>query len=333
MNLNESGAFNVVAHLAPPADAASTRTWTKDPFGLRDFVNSFANSKGFTKIPDNNSPKPGALYYNQDSANLVCNLAGFNKAKNIDCASNFDGGRCGWYSPSDNHLAKWNGRNFNIDLASNMGNKWLTTVTCYEPSGGNTGVSECSNGKDDDNDGKIDALIELSINNGETRSWTSSINNSLKNDIRSFVNTEGAKYGYIHVPEYDGDRGRNSMISNDSATANKVCQLAGYSSASYRDSYEFGHPIGRTNFTSPHDNDLAKWNGSNFELVQADEPGLTWLSSLTCTNRLAQCNDGIDNDKDGNIDSADNGCASAQDDDEKEHDPDCTDPNDDDESG
>ena len=48
-----------------------------------------------------------------------------------------------------------------------------------------------------------------------------------------------------------------------------------------------------------------------------------WLTTLTCTHRLAQCKDGSDNDGDGLVDMADPGCDSEDDDSEIAHDPSC----------
>ncbi len=178
---------------------------------------------------------------------------------------------------------------------------------------------ECADGIDNDGDGGIDALVELSANSGGSKSW----NTGSPFTLRGFVNDNASKFGYSHVPSNP-----SSALLFDQATAQKVCQIAGFSTVASKGAYSSTY--GRSGWHGAGDNGLTYWNGHNFVTGNGAALGNTWLTSLTCTDRLAVCEDGIDNDGDGQIDFPnDTGCASARDDSEKPHDLECTDPGDD----
>ncbi|OGJ74039.1 hypothetical protein A2217_00110 [Candidatus Peribacteria bacterium RIFOXYA2_FULL_55_28] len=203
--------------------------------------------------------------------------------------------------------------------------EWISALAIPEPllsvPKAEASGTECSDNIDNDGDGKVDALIELDAYNGETRSWTGDTAG-----IRSFVNGIAAQRGYTQIST---DWHGQGMVNNDSTTAAKVCEWAGFSTVELRDCYEFGPGAGgRCNFTSCGDNTMGKWNSSMNNIQITCACGTTWLASLTCRHRLPACSDGVDNDGDGSIDSNDSGCATSRDDNERAHDPDCTDPND-----
>lgn len=115
------------------ASTPLTKSWTKDPFGITDFVNSRAGSEGFTLIPTGHNG--GAMNYDLTTAQKICNLAGYFEVINYDCVSNYDRGRCGFFSCYDNSLGKWNPskNDFDIYNACNLGNKWISSLTCGNP--------------------------------------------------------------------------------------------------------------------------------------------------------------------------------------------------------
>ena len=104
--------------------AEETKSWNKDPFGMRSFVNSFSEDLGFAPVQE-------ALLYSHENAEKVCELAGYASYRDMGCTSVYDGGRCGWFSPTNNLLSQWEGSGFTAYKASTVGNKWLTTLTCY----------------------------------------------------------------------------------------------------------------------------------------------------------------------------------------------------------
>lgn len=90
--------------------------------------------------------------------------------------------------------------------------------------------------------------------------------------LRDFVNS---KAGQV-VPS-------SGALNFDSATALKICQLAGFDAVeSY--SCSSSNYQGRCGYTSCKDNNLAKWNSSKnkFDVFNACSAGNTWIASLKC---------------------------------------------------
>jgi hypothetical protein len=175
-------------------------------------------------------------------------------------------------------------------------------------------VEICNDGIDNDGDGLVDSLVNLDTNNGLTTKWYADTVG-----IRSFLNQKAKEFGYRTIPTaYNGQ----GMVNNDATTAKKVCNLAGYKDVKYQDCREHG-TSGRCTFSSPHDNKMGYWSTSANNIIITGASGHNWLASLTCVNKLPQCSDGIDNDKDGKIDMKDPGCQNPNDNDERTHDPDC----------
>lgn len=131
-----------VASVVPvwAGDRPATMSWERDPFGLRSFVNEHARRHNlFKEIPEQYLTS-GALNYDIDTAQKVCEIACYRKVESMDCVSEFidpatGKGRCGWRSPHNNINAKWNKEKNDFDLlnALKADNKWLTTLVCSEP--------------------------------------------------------------------------------------------------------------------------------------------------------------------------------------------------------
>jgi uncharacterized repeat protein (TIGR01451 family) len=113
-------------YMTSMASASTIGTWYKDPFGIRDFV----NSKGYSIASAYNGA--GAMNFDNSTAQKICQLAGYDSVASMDCVSIYDGGRCGWYSCHDNVLANWNAstNNFDIINACTAGNKWISSLVC-----------------------------------------------------------------------------------------------------------------------------------------------------------------------------------------------------------
>ena len=192
-------------------------------------------------------------------------------------------------------------------------------------------ASQCNNGIDDDNDGLFDALVELDPNNNED--YTVATNNPW--EILTVTREQSGEAlsscagGLLrHRTAGWGD------LTNDEIhpTAKKICNLVGYANVKDTECRHTGSD-NRCNFYSPGDNCMWYWDGTKFSSENAQSKYYkSWISTLVCEDRLAACNDGIDNDGNGLTDMDDPGCASENDDSEIQHDPDCKNPADDDES-
>ncbi len=133
--------------------------------------------------------------------------------------------------------------------------------------------------------------------------------------IRGFVNST---FGNV-VPD-------TAALSNDPATALKICQLAGYSRVAGQQCHSSQY--NRCGYASCGDNGIARWNGSSFVTQNACSAGNNWLAVVTCADPIqtatptptptptAQCADGIDNDGDGATDLNDFSCSGPTDNDE-----------------
>jgi hypothetical protein len=183
-------------------------------------------------------------------------------------------------------------------------------VTVYSP--------QCRDGVDNDGDGKIDALVQ-SAGNGAAQATIAA------GDPQSYIpgfNARAAQSGVGPIQD---------AALFDQATAQKICQVMGYTTAVSVDSR---HNDGRNGFTSPGNNTLSRWNPAtnSFDYLNAKAAGNRWIATLVCGGTPADCSNGKDDDGDGATDfPADNGCASATDSSERPHDPGCSNPDDNDE--
>lgn len=195
---------------------------------------------------------------------------------------------------------------------------------------------QCRDGVDNDGDGGTDYLVELAPNNGELFQIGGggdpfAVMNAVANEIRTkklprtiptspLLRTTGGTGGHF--------RWNDGIF--DYTTLNAVCSVFGYatyvSSSCLDTERSHRYPSGKCNFHSPHDDRLTNFNGSDFVSNLAIEKyAKTWLASIQCKDRLAACNDGVDNDGDGAVDfPADSGCVSKNDDYERPHDVDCS---------
>ncbi len=200
---------------------------------------------------------------------------------------------------------------------------------------------QCRDGIDNDHDGLIDYLRELPANNGEQMTFGGggdpfALLQAAVNQIQSkklpytipsapFVRSFGASGKHYKW---------NSDGTFDTATLDSVCRVFGFarhvSSTCLDSERSHKYPNGKCNFHTPKNNQLVSFSGGDFRSQTALEKySKTWIASITCRDRLAACSDGVDNDNDGATDyPADKGCASPQDDDERQHDPGCSGPDD-----
>jgi len=191
-------------------------------------------------------------------------------------------------------------------------------------------IEICNDGIDNDGDGLIDGVVTLDSNNGQTY--------TVGNDFTTIYNFVVSKVS-IGTCALSG-HGNAMLLSNNAPwstgmcsslslsqldpTVTKICNLAGYKDPYIWSSY-YAADGGRCNWYSPASDCLWYWNGNSFTYANG-EPKYTkrWITQLTCVNKLAQCNDGIDNDGDGLIDMGDSGCYNIDDNSEIAHDPYCT---------
>ena len=170
-------------------------------------------------------------------------------------------------------------------------------------------LPECSDSIDNDGDGRIDGLIELDSENGEKLTISNNNPWEIVSDVNNKIVANNLPYTQIGpgvILRSDGDWTNNVDVPH-MPTLNKVCEILGYSSVnSHSCNSNFGS---NCNFNTPNDDFLWRYNGSQFRLELASpQYSKSWLSSIICENRLAQCNDKADNDNDGLKDSNDPAC-------------------------
>ena len=224
--------------------------------------------------------------------------------------------------------------------------QWITSLELPEkliPQVEASGT-ECSDGLDNDGDGKRDAFTERTAGGGNfssenaqpkyNKTWIASITCRRSNgstatigggnpftvasQVRSAIDSKNLPYTRptsAIIRSTGGTGGGFHWHDNGTPhtqTLNAVCNILGYesyvSSTCLDTERSHRYPHGKCNFHSPHNNNLFRFNG-NID--------------------LPECVDGRDNDGDGSVDMSDSGCASTRDDSEYEHDDDCDDPNDD----
>ncbi len=313
---------------------AATESFTFGSDGaIRDYVNSLGSGLTPVQIVVNGDDAGGV---DSDGATKqkICELKGYPQVVSHTTKS--------YASCGDNVIAFWNGSQFvwSHHNACARGNDRLNSLTCrrtipncqdgvdndsdgavdgadfscqQNPNGDESGPkAQCQDGGDNDGDTYIDALIETNLGgNGNSQDFNQS-------QLVSFLN--GLPPSLMPQPIVAG-----GTPNADQSTANKICDLAGYTTATITN---VGH------WASCHDNENVYWNGSQFvwEVDNACQKGNNNLDGLRCTGSRAQCRNGIDDDGDGKVDMADTGCASSNDTSEKQHDPSCSNPQDNDES-
>jgi hypothetical protein len=262
----------------------------------------------------------------------VCSILGYSEHVSSSDVEPNDG-RCNFTTPGDDHLWRF------------YGSYQLAAPT---PTSTAAASTQCSDGIDNDGDGLIDALVELPANNGKAYTFSPGadpgpqFSAAIANMIRSKKmpltppGTVGGKAtGIVRSDNANwSNTGSDNPVGNaDTQTLTQVCKVLGYRdyvSSSCRDTERSGrYPNGKCNFHSTGDNYLWRFSGGDFRGESAHPKySKTWITSITCSNQLAACNDGWDNDGDGKIDMADSGCATVNDNDERGHDTACTEPTD-----
>lgn len=304
---------------APDPATAPHKVWFKDPFGIRDFVNSKALERGFKQIGADS-----ALNFDTTTAQFVCNLAGYANVASMDCVSIYDGGRCGWYSQHDNYLDNWdsNTRNFTTRKARDAGNKWISSLTCKNK------IPTCGDGKDNDGDGRID----FPADNGCANAWDdsevphdpdcSASNNDFDSEKPPHLQcNDGVDNDGDGAVDFGADFSCSSPTDNDENLPKAQCQDGIDNDGD--GATDFGSDF---SCTSKQDNDETNQKSQCQDGIDNDGDGLLdFGSDPGCSSRqdnsessaTTQCQDGIDNDGDGATDYAsDFSCTSKQDDDE-----------------
>ena len=166
-------------------------------------------------------------------------------------------------------------------------------------------LPQCGNGRDDDDDEGIDALLVRP---------PGVLNDSVSirgvDVLREFIN------GFQMWPQIPAESptGHYSGMATDAETRAKICQLYGWRGP---------HSWSRVRSTSNVQHTVTRWDEARNTFVQEVLPGTTEVvKSLICLQR-ADCIDGRDNDGDGLIDRADPGCVRDDDMSEAPHDEEC----------
>ena len=197
-------------------------------------------------------------------------------------------------------------------------------------------VTACSDGIDNDGDGQLDALQELNVSSLPQTYVLGDLGNGFGNPhllaytVNQAITAKKLPYSQISnlaILRSDGNWNNALDAPVDVPTVTKVCEILGYNTY-VGSTCKINADGGRCNFRSPGDDVLWRWIPSinNFR-AEAANPKYqkAYLASITCKDPTQpQCNDGKDNDGDGQTDMADNGCAKSTDNSEVPHDVLCT---------
>lgn len=250
---------------------SETKTWTKDPLGIRTFVNSKATEYDFTPVQATD-PSQSALHYDYITADFVCELAGYDTVESMGHVSNYDWGRSGWFSCYDNQLSRWNPLtdDFLSTQACIMGNMWLSSLTCKDK----IVNSECNDGIDNDGDGKTDLNDD---------GCDSILDNS---EIQDDPDCES--------PSDDDESTPECTINSDCSSQNYNSENFCDQNTVYYNAYTYGCSSGNC------EEDITRVDVENCP---------NGCSNGQCLNQeLTECEDNEDNDNDGLTDEDDPGC-------------------------
>jgi hypothetical protein len=218
----------------------------QNPFTVRAEVNAKFAQFGLPQIPTDYSTS-GALRRDASTLRATCNLFGYATVLSSESVWAGDG-RSNFTSCGDNHHAVWNGTTMNIQSA--CGGQWTSKLVCSDPLlpsvpecqdgrdndgdgaidsadyGCQVGTKEseplaqCQDGRDNDNDGTADSASAIITGSPALGGASYTIASGNPFAVRSFVNSKAVEYGYPPVSDI-------SALHNDSATALKICQMAG----------------------------------------------------------------------------------------------------------
>ena len=197
-------------------------------------------------------------------------------------------------------------------------------------------VTACSDGIDNDGDGQLDALQELNVSALPQTYVLGDVGNGFGNPhllahtVNQAMIAKSLPYSQISnlaILRSDGNWNSAPDAPVDMPTVTKVCEILGYNTY-VSSTCKINADGGRCNFRSPGDDVMWRWIPSinNFRAEPANPKyQKAYLASITCKDPTQpQCNDGKDNDGDGQTDMADSGCAKTTDNSEVPHDVLCT---------
>ncbi|HLC76514.1 MAG TPA: DUF4215 domain-containing protein, partial [Candidatus Peribacterales bacterium] len=267
----------------------------------------------------------------------LCRMAGYAQVSSSDCEWIGDG-RCNYSSPGDNWHWSWNGSSFQKLGARH--NTWLSTLVCGQR------LPSCSNGIDDDHDGKTDFGSGPNNDSGcATANDDSEIQHDLDcrtpNDPES--GTPQCRDGIDNVdPEdtlldaedpgcYSNGNIVTGIYNSDDTdeTHSPTCNngVRDQSAEQCDDGNTSSADTCSSICTLTTCGDGTRQQPNGLGIVEACDDGALngqpGKCNLTCTGIIAagQCVDGIDNDNDGTVDfgpgaNNDPGCSSSTDPDE-----------------
>jgi len=219
-------------------------------------------------------------------------------------------------------------------------------------------VPACDDGIDNDEDGLIDALVEITTSSQRidnkvinTGGWIGYNNNGSWNHVQScgvpWVPT------FIQDPVFIADVNEGNLVTVEDITGNYsyLVNLPGWGGSCDEGSDDPSYPPPYIGFYDSSNNLIIKKTivelKNGFEVPEGvdslygffeDEECYSYSSNRgNCTfdvvvGREPACNNGLDDDGDSLVDMADDGCFSLNDDSEKPHDPGCSSVSDDDET-
>ncbi|MEN9625809.1 MAG: hypothetical protein RL557_137 [archaeon] len=233
------------------------------------------------------SPTPpyGGAYYT-GTLTKVCNVLGYSTVTGHDCTSAFGSG-CGYSSPDDNFMWKFNGNNF-VGMSASY-KTWISRIWCKHK------LSACSDGRDNDHDGKKDSADDGCVGSSDDSEVSQDPDCETSDDY-----IEGT------FPECSdgGDNDEDGVIDKYDSD----CWTTAGNPNSYNpsDATE-GTAIPQCSDGTDNDGD-SKVDCADSDCWSNPTNSSTCDAGDTVEKPAVQCSDGADNDGDGVRDSYDSDC-------------------------
>lgn len=222
----------------------------------------------------------------------VCNILGYRDYISSTCrdserSHHYPQGKCNYHSPGNNSLWRYINSNFAIENATpKYGKTWIATITCRNR------LAACSDGWDNDGDGKTDRQDPDCLSDNDT------------SELPKDPKCKNPNY----PTEFEQCRNR---IDDDGDMLIDAQDPGCWRKQGVPSSYDPQIDYEARNNRVPQCRDG----------IDNDRDGAIDSADFSCSHPddtdesspRAQCQDGIDNDHDGLIDLADRGCSSAQD--------------------
>jgi hypothetical protein len=258
----------------------------------------------------------------------VCRVLGYRDYVSSTCrdgerSARYPNGKCNYHSASDNYLWRYTGVDFVRELASPKHTKtWIASISCQHK------LPACSDGWDNDGDGKID-LADSGCRNAND-------NSESVEDPKCATPTSPSEFEQCRNGTDDDADGLTDAAdpgcwadTNVPSSYNPNLDNESRATTQCQDGVDNDNDgaIDLADFScgnSKQDNDEGNPKAQCQDGIDNDNDGAIDRADFSCSSNQdnnegdpqAACQDGVDNDQDGLIDTLDPGCSDSQDNDE-----------------